>query len=165
MARMDPKSQAGTESDDGALLPALGSLGHREREVLSVVRELGSASVQQVAERLEAGLAYTTVMTTLDRLFRKGLVARHKQNRAFLYSVALSARELEGQRAAHLVRRFFSESDMRPELLVSCLVDAVHHYDTDLLDELESSIRTARGQSAPAEIPSPDAKAGKEQKR
>jgi predicted transcriptional regulator len=145
------KSKTGADNEESSVLPALGSLGHREREVLGVVRELGSATVQQVAARLEAGLAYTTVMTTLDRLFRKGLVARHKQNRAFLYSVALSARELEGQRAAHLVRRFFSESDMGPELLVSCLVDAVHHYDTDLLDQLESSIRNARAQSAPAD--------------
>ncbi|MGA8110267.1 MAG: BlaI/MecI/CopY family transcriptional regulator [Acidobacteriaceae bacterium] len=123
------------------------ALGSREREVLSVLRDLGSATVQQVADRLSASLAYTTVMTTLDRLFRKGLLQREKQNRAFLYSATLSARDLEGQRAAHLIRRFFSESDMQPEVLISCLVDAVHHYDTELLDQLESSIQQARAQS------------------
>lgn len=139
----DPSNDA----DNGAALP---SLGRREREVLSVLRRLGSATVQQVAECLDTALAYTTVMTTLDRLFRKRLLARRKQNRAFLYSLALSTRDLEGQRAAHLVRRFFSESDVRPEILVSCLVDAVHQYDNDLLDQLESSIRTARAQSDPA---------------
>ncbi len=124
--------------------PPLGPLGRREREVLSVLRQLGTATVQQVAERLETELAYTTVMTTLDRLFRKGLLARRKQSRAFLYSLALSARDLEGHRAAHLVQRFFSESDVQPDVLVSCLVDAVHDYDTDLLDQLETSIRLAR---------------------
>ena len=125
-------------------------LGRREREVLAVLRELGSATVQQVAEHLDASLAYTTVMTTLDRLFRKGLLDREKVNRAFLYSPGLSARDLEEQRAAHLIRRFFSESDSQPDILVSCLVDAVHDYDTDLLDQLESTIRSARAQSAPA---------------
>lgn len=128
--------------------PLLSALGRREREVLSVLRELGSATVQQVADRLSATLAYTTVMTTLDRLFRKGLLRREKQNRAFLYSMALSARDLEGRRAALLVRRFFSESDVQPDVLVSCLVDAVHQYDTELLNRLESEIREARAQAA-----------------
>lgn len=125
-------------------------LGRREREVLAVLRDLGSATVQQVADRLNRGLAYTTVMTTLDRLFRKGLLQRKKESRAFLYTATLSTRELEGQRATHLVRRFFSETDARPEMLISCLVDAVHHYDTDLLDQLESGIRAARSQSVEA---------------
>jgi len=128
----------------------MSALGPREREVLSVLREAGSATVQQVVDRLSAMLAYTTVMTTLDRLFRKGLLRREKQNRAFLYSVTLSAKDLEDQRAAQLIHRFFSESDVQPEVLVSCLVDALHDYDTELLDRLESSIREARAQSAPA---------------
>lgn len=137
---------------------ALAALGSREREVLSVLRQLGSATVHQVADRLSAGLAYTTVMTTLDRLFRKGLLERHKLNRAFHYSIALSARDLEDRRAAQFIRRFFSESEVRPEILVSCLVDAVHRYDNGLLNQLESSIRTARaahsGHSSPAASPS-----------
>jgi predicted transcriptional regulator len=138
-------------ADSRASAQAMADLGWREREVLCVLRDLGRATVQQVADRLSASLAYTTVMTTLDRLFRKGLLRREKQNRAFLYSMALSARDLEGQRAALLIRRFFSESDAQPEILVSCLVDAVHRYDTELLDRLESSIRQARAQSAPGD--------------
>jgi predicted transcriptional regulator len=152
-----PPGEGRSDDPAGSDGPPVAALGHREREVLSVVRHLGSATVQQVAGRLSAGLAYTTVMTTLDRLFRKGLLERHKQNRAFLYSVVLSARDLEDCRAAQFVRRFFSESEVRPEILVSSLVDAVHRYDTDLLNQLESSIRSARaaqsGQSAPAEAP------------
>ncbi len=127
--------------------PSVARLGRREREVLSVLRGLGSATVQQVSERLSTGLAYTTVMTTLDRLFRKGLLRREKQNRAFLYSVALSAKDVEGQRAADLIHRFFTESDAQPEMLISCLLDAVHHYDTELLDHLESKIRSARARA------------------
>lgn len=150
--RLDPEigHVQTTENDsvDASASPAppVGALGRREREVLSVLREIGSATVRQVADRLSASLAYTTVMTTLDRLFRKGLLQRVKQNRAFLYSAALSTRALEGQRAAHLVQRFFSESSAQPDVLVSCLVDAVHDYDMELLDRLESSIRQARSQ-------------------
>jgi BlaI family transcriptional regulator, penicillinase repressor len=146
-----PEQDRRAEKDGGdrkqPAASAVSALGRREREVLSVLREVGCATVQQVADRLNTSLAYTTVMTTLDRLFRKGLLQREKQNRAFLYSLALSAKDLEGQRAAVLIRRFFSESDAQPDVLVSCLVDAVHHYDTELLDRLESSIRDARSQS------------------
>jgi predicted transcriptional regulator len=155
-----PGSPAAPNGENAPSLPPLGVLGRREREVLSILRQLGCATVQQVADQLNTGLAYTTVMTTLDRLFRKGLLTRRKQNRAFLYSVALSVRDLEEHRAANLIHRFFSESDVGPEILVSCLVDAVHHYDTDLLDRLESSIRTAREQAETTSSANSDPKPG-----
>lgn len=136
-----PDTPGEPSRDAGA---AMGDLGWREREVLGVIRELGSATVQQVAGRLSASPAYTTVMTTLDRLFRKGLLRREKQSRAFLYSAALSPQAEENLRAADLVRRFFSQSRAQPDLLVSCLIDAVHQYDTDLLDQLEARLRAAR---------------------
>lgn len=129
--------------------PSAGELGWREREVLGVIRELGSATVQQVSERLSSSLAYTTVMTTLDRLFRKGLLSREKQQRAFLYSLALTPEALENLRAADLVRRFFSQSDAQPDVLVSCFIDAVHRYDTALLDQLEAHVRAARAATPP----------------
>src|ERR1700733_1056037 len=81
-----------TEASASAL--ASSGLGRREREVMSVVWEMGAASVQQVAARLDTGLAYTTVMTTLDRLFRKGLLHREKQSRAFIYSAVLSPKDV-----------------------------------------------------------------------
>ena len=128
------------------------SLGQREREVMSILCTQESASVQQVSEQLSSNLAYTTVMTTLDRLFRKGFLERRKQDRAYIYSAALTSREIEGQRAAGLVRRFFADSGESPEVLLSCLVDAVHRYDTKLLDQLEDKIRSAREQQAESNL-------------
>jgi predicted transcriptional regulator len=127
--------------------PLVRELGIREREVLSVLWSQGSANVQQVAGRLSTPLAYTTVMTTLDRLFKKGLLQREKKCRAFIYSSNLTAREIEAQRASHLIRRFFSDSREQPDMLLSCLVDAVDHYDTSMLDQLESKIRSVRAHS------------------
>lgn len=153
------KQPAGRSAESAGFTSLLGS---RERDVIAALRELGTATVQQVAEHLNCGLAYTTVMTTLDRLFRKGLVQRKKESRAFLYAATLSVRDIEGRRANHLVHRFFAETDARPEMLISCLVDAVHHYDAELLDQLESMIRTARARSAEyadgSDRPSPAAK-------
>jgi predicted transcriptional regulator len=128
------------------------TLGQREREVMAILCTQESASVQQVSEQLSSNLAYTTVMTTLDRLFRKGFLERRKKDRAYIYSAALTSREIEGQRAAGLVRKFFADSGESPEVLLSCLVDAVHRYDTKLLDQLEDKIRFARKQQAQSNL-------------
>src|SRR5450756_1107560 len=107
-------------------------LGWREREVMTVLWQRGSASVQQVTHQLSTALAYTTVMTTLDRLFKKGLVRREKRNRAFVYSTAFSAKQVEGQRASELIRRFFDDSEQKQDVLLSCLIGAVAEYDSKL---------------------------------
>ena len=122
-------------------------LGQREQEIMKVVWARGSANVVEVAQNLSAVLAYTTVMTTLHRLYKKGLLHREKKNRAFIYSASLTSAELERQRAAGFVRRFFADSRERPDVLLSCLVDAVDEYDAGLLDELEARIRLARRQA------------------
>ena len=122
-------------------------LGWREQEIMKILWSRRSASVLEVTQSLSSALAYTTVMTTLDRLFKKGLLQREKKDRAFIYSASLSSRDVEKQRAAGLVRRLFGESGERPEILLSCLVDAVDEYDAGLLDELEARIRVAREQA------------------
>jgi len=55
-------------------------LGELEAAVIGAVVRLGKASARQVAADLEPsrGLAYTTISTTLDRLHRKGLLAREE---------------------------------------------------------------------------------------
>jgi len=63
--------------------PALGPL---EIAVMEILWVQGESNVHDVVEKLGRPLAYTTVMTTLDRLYKKGLLSRHKSERAFLYS-------------------------------------------------------------------------------
>jgi predicted transcriptional regulator len=101
-------------------------LGKLERSVMDVVwgrnREL---SVRDVHEALDRIVAYTTVMTTLDRLFKKGLLARAKAGRAFLYSARLPRHELTME-------------------LVSNLVEEIGEEDAALLDELERFVQEKR---------------------
>jgi len=147
-----PNAEAGAGVDAAGASGLQRNLGRREREIMSIVYGQGGASVQQVLDRLSTALAYTTVMTTLDRLFKKGFLRRKKKDRAYIYSATLTSREVEGQRAAGMIHRFFTDSEEHPDILVSCLVDAVHHYDTRLLDELESRIRAARAKQAGSEV-------------
>ena len=61
--------------------------GELEQAVLEALWDLGSASGRQVHERLSGrDLAYTTVMTVLDRLVAKDVVVREREGRAFRYS-------------------------------------------------------------------------------
>ena len=104
----------------------------------------GEATVHDVAGKLARPLAYTTVMTTLDRLYKKGLLDRRKEERAFLYSPRLSRMEWQQKRAGDFLADFLAGPRPSGELLISCLVDAVGQHDQSLLDELERKIRRKR---------------------
>jgi predicted transcriptional regulator len=127
--------------------PTVSRFGEREREVMEILWVHGHSTVHDVADRLSAALAYTTVMTILDRLFKKGLVSREKQDRAFVYSAAVTASSLEQDRTAGMVRQFFSGSITSQDVLLSCFVDAVQDYDSELLSHLEEKIRLAKTQA------------------
>ncbi|HEY1494289.1 MAG TPA: BlaI/MecI/CopY family transcriptional regulator [Candidatus Solibacter sp.] len=114
-------------------------LGPLEISLMEILWAGGEGNVRDVIDRLGRPLAYTTVMTTLDRLYKKGLLARRKSERAFIYSAALTREEWEQKRAGDFVAGFLS-----PELLISCLVDAVGQHDKSLLDELERKIKLKR---------------------
>jgi predicted transcriptional regulator len=120
------------------------ALGSLELELMEILWSHGESNVRDVIPKLGRPLAYTTVMTTLDRLFKKGLLDRRKSDRAFFYSPCFSPQEWERRRAGNLVAGFLSGPHPSPELLLSCLLDAVGERDASLLDELEKKIRNRR---------------------
>src|SRR3954452_10403958 len=103
--------------------------GPLEITVLEILWANGESNVHDVVQRLNRPLAYTTVMTTLDRLYKKGLLNRRKSERAFLYVPRLSRREFEHKRAGSFVAGFFAGPEASNELLISCLIDAVGQHD------------------------------------
>ncbi|WP_151523932.1 BlaI/MecI/CopY family transcriptional regulator [Serinicoccus kebangsaanensis] len=75
------------------------SLGDLERVVMEILWSEGpDLSVRDVIDQLEQRqhkeLAYTTVMTVLDRLAKKGIADRTRDGRAWRYSAAASREEL-----------------------------------------------------------------------
>lgn len=118
-------------------------LGTLERDVMAVVWAHGEITVREVCSHLGA-LAYTTVMTTMDRLFKKRLLIRRKTGRAFVYSAAASREQVEGAVAAELVQTLLERHEGEPLPLLSSLVDAVSERDRALLDELERLVREKR---------------------
>jgi predicted transcriptional regulator len=134
MIRLFPNREKQTQS----------SLGRLELGVMEILWSRGESSVRDVIDKLNRPLAYTTVMTTLDRLYKKGLLGRRKSERAFLYSPRFSRPDWERKRAGDLVAGFLAGPRPSRDLLISCLVDAVGQHDEALLDELEKKIRSKR---------------------
>jgi predicted transcriptional regulator len=119
-------------------------LGALERDVMAVVWQTDEISVREACERLASPVAYTTVMTTMDRLFKKRLLSRRKVGRAFVYTAAATRDEMEGAVASELVQSLLQRPGGEPLPILSSLVDAVSDRDRTLLDELERLIREKR---------------------
>jgi len=119
-------------------------LGPLERQVIEIVWTNDEVTVRDVYARFDGKVAYTTVMTTLDRLFRKGLLARTKRARAFVYSASASREQLDHLVASDVVSGLLAGEWSAPLPFLSNLVDAVGESDRALLDELERLVRSKR---------------------
>ncbi len=124
--------------------PLRAALGRLERAVMDTVWAGGDFSVRDVQTALGRPVAYTTVMTTLDRLYKKGLVVRRREGRAFVYTAALERHEIEASMTAGLLDGVLSGGPGAARPFLSNLVDAVGDSHDDLLDELERLVRDKR---------------------
>src|SRR5213593_260505 len=113
------------------------SLGSLERDVMAIAWSAPEISVRDACARLQSSVAYTTVMTTMDRLFKKGLLTRRKVGRAFVYSATVTKDELEEAVASELVHSLLERDRGEALPILSSLVDAVSDRDRALLDQLE----------------------------
>jgi len=122
------------------------AFGPLETRVLDALWSRGAAASVRDLQPAFPAVAYTTLMTTLDRLFRKGVLRRDKSGRAFFYRPRLSRDELRRQRAGSAFATMLpgDGSAMRP--ILSQFVDAVGERDRALLDDLEELVRARREQ-------------------
>jgi predicted transcriptional regulator len=118
-------------------------LGALERDVMDLVWRQGEISVRGACAHVGSTIAYTTIMTTMDRLFKKGLLTRRKLGRAFVYRAAASKDAVESAVAAELVHTLL-QREGEPLPVLSSLVDAVSDRDRALLEELERLIHEKR---------------------
>jgi len=88
--------------------------------------------------------AYTTLMTTLDRLHRKGILLREKEGRAFAYRHRWTRQDLLTQITGRTLGALLAPHDPALQPLVSFFVNAVTRRDAEVLDELERLIARRR---------------------
>jgi predicted transcriptional regulator len=118
-------------------------LGPLEQSMLDALWARGSATVRELVEGGYQELAYTTVMTTLDRLFKKGLLTRSEEGRAFRYAPRLSREELHREAAGHALRQLLDASPAA-SLPLSFLVEILGERDVQLLDDLRKLVESKR---------------------
>jgi predicted transcriptional regulator len=117
-------------------------LGDLETRVMNVLWTESPLSVRDVKARLKgAKLAYTTVMTTLDRLYRKGLLARTKHGLAFVYLPAMDRDEYHRRVVQAAVAPLLAQG---AGPVMAAFVDAAAGADDDNLAELERLIAARR---------------------
>ena len=125
---------------DAAIGAVLGPLETRLLELLWVQPQ--PATVGHI-QRAFPELAYTTIMTTLDRMYRKGLLVRAKDGRAFVYAARYTRAELLSELISGHVADLLGAAD-EGSVLLSTLVRAVGRTDAALLDELDALVQAER---------------------
>src|SRR5262245_31005986 len=132
-------------SEKNALAQPLEStFGPLEIKVLEALWQRSTAACVRDIQPAFPGVAYTTLMTTLDRLHRKGTLVRHKSGRAFFYKPKVSQQQLISELAGSTFATLLpgGPADLRP--ILSMFVDTIGERDQALLDELEKLVRERR---------------------
>ena len=114
-----------------------------EQRLLEALWLRGSSTVRELLESGYEDLAYTTVMTTLDRLFKKNVLTRHAEGRAFRYSPRLSREQLHREMVGDAFRQLLDASPA-PELPLSYFVELLSERDAQLLDDLKHAVDSKR---------------------
>jgi predicted transcriptional regulator len=125
------RRRSGLESIFGAL----------ELRVLEALWRRGEATVRDLHDDFPSA-AYTTLMTTMDRLHRKGALERRKDGRAFLYRPAHSREQLESDIVARAITPLLRSGGNDP--ILSCFLDELSRHDATILDDLERLVREKR---------------------
>jgi predicted transcriptional regulator len=120
--------------------PTLGAL---EREVLDQLWQAGPRDVKAVHRAVgrPRGISPNTVHSALERLVRKGLVARRKVGRAFEYVAQASRQDFVREELAALLD---ATPGSRPELLAAAFVDWTERAGEERLAQLEALLRERR---------------------
>lgn len=96
-------------------------LGDLQLEVMQVVWKLGDATVAEVHEELlgHRDIAYTTVLSTMRALERRGFLAHTREGKAHRFHATIAAADYASERVSDLVDRLFGG---KPEKLLSHLL-------------------------------------------
>jgi predicted transcriptional regulator len=118
-------------------------LGPFEQQLLQALWTRGSATVRELLADDNIHQAYTTVMTTVDRLYKKGLLDRVEEGRAFRYTPRHTPEELQRVTALESIRQLLGSGDAS-SLPLSYLVEALSTHDAQLLDALQLLVERKR---------------------
>lgn len=121
-------------------LPQLGELELSVMEALWLSPGQGARSLHQALPDQQRS-SLSTVQSTLERLFRKGLLERSKQGHAYIYAPKVQRSELLGRLIGGVIKQLHNGS---LEPILSSFVDFADRIDDSTLDQLEELIHERR---------------------
>jgi predicted transcriptional regulator len=124
-------------------MPPLARLGDLEAAVLEHVWTHGPSDVKAVHRTIGSRrkITHNTVQSTMERLFRKGLLVREKVSHAYVYSASHTREQLGARVVEEVVARLL-QGEAVPVL--EAFVDLAARTDTANLDRLEQLIAEKR---------------------
>ncbi len=118
---------------------------------IRVLEALWAAEAAQNVRDLQPsfqGVAYTTLMTTLDRLHRKGVLDREKLGRAFFYRPRYTREALLSGLAGEALAAVFGSRAAELKPIISFFVETVSREDRESLAALERLVAERRRESS-----------------
>jgi len=114
----------------------LGALGGLEIEIMPIVWREGEVTVKDVFEEMyeKHKLAYTTIMTVMNRLANKGVLNQDRRTIPYLYTAAVSQHEMAGKMLDQVVDKVLGGST---GMLVSYCIDR-NKLEPKEMDELKA---------------------------
>lgn len=127
-------------------------LGPLEQRLLSAIwQQPDGITIRELQDRADIGRAYITIVTTLNRLRKKGLVDRIAVEGTkvvtFRYVPRYTMAEVERDFASNAIRHLLG-LDVAGPLLLSRMVEEISKHDAELLDELGRLVDEKRRNSS-----------------
>jgi predicted transcriptional regulator len=131
------KDKVWTEEQANSILKNL--LGSLELEIMEVMWQTGEATVLQVADTINCSrpIAYTTVMTVMTRLTKKGLLRRTKEGKRYRYQVTQSREQYLYHTSRNMVRSFVDDFG---DLAIAGFLGEVGQIDATRLEQLRNLV-------------------------
>ena len=120
-----------------------------EMQILSVLWEHGPLTARQVLETMRDGKqrAYTSILSVMQVMEKKGLLRHTNQGTAHVYKPALSKRRILKPFMQKMVSEVFAG---RPAALMQALLSETSVSDAEL-EEMQKLLAQAKGQTAAGE--------------
>ena len=119
------------------------TISDAQRPILELLWQKGPLTGREIYEevRRSRSLAYTTVLTLLGRMVKKGSVRRHRVDGLYMFEAAMNKAEFEERLASAAMRGIL---EISPSSAISAFVDVISEWDESKLDEVMEVIEEKR---------------------
>lgn len=124
--------------------PTFHVLGELERQIMDVVWRYGKLTVREVTDSLKRkrSIAYTTVMTVMNRLTEKKILSRKERGGAFVYAAVQDRERFMTSASDHVIKSLISQCG---EAAIAQFIETLDQVDPKKLALLEKKLKERRG--------------------